>query len=114
MGLSDRRLAPAIMAMHDKPQHAWSLKELARVAGMSRARFAVHFRRIVGTTPFDYLTDWRIGAVQTMLRKGESLKMIAPAVGYESSTALTRVFKQKLGLSPTDWLRENSVATEGR
>jgi AraC-like DNA-binding protein len=49
-----------------------------------------------------------------MLRKGESLKLIAPAVGYESSTALTRIFKQKLGLSPTEWLVENRSVAESR
>jgi transcriptional regulator GlxA family with amidase domain len=114
MGLSDPRLAQAITAMHDRPQHPWSLKELARLAGMSRARFALHFHQMVGLTPFEYLTDWRIGIAQTMLRKGESLKLIAPAVGYESSTALTRIFKQKLGLSPTEWLVENRSVAESR
>jgi AraC-like DNA-binding protein len=114
MGLSDPRLAQAITAMHDRPQHPWSLKELARLAGMSRARFALHFHQMVGVTPFEYLTDWRIGIAQTMLRKGESLKLIAPAVGYKSSTALTRIFKQKLGLSPTEWLVENRSVAESR
>ncbi|MBV8436241.1 MAG: hypothetical protein JOY95_01860 [Silvibacterium sp.] len=33
-----------------------------------------------------------------------SLKLIAPAVGYANATALTRVFMQKLGVSPSEWL----------
>jgi AraC-like DNA-binding protein len=111
VGLNDPRLAKAITAIHEQPEHLWSLKELAQLAGMSRARFALHFHEIVGVTPFEYLTDWRIGIAQTMLRKGESLKLIAPSVGYQSSTALTRVFKQRLGLSPTEWLvKSRSVA----
>jgi AraC-like DNA-binding protein len=38
-----------------------------------------------------------------MLRKGNSLKLIASGVGYADTTALTRVFKQRVGISP-EWL----------
>lgn len=107
MGLADPRLATAIAAIHQRPEHAWSLKELAHVAGMSRARFALHFREIVGVTPFDYIADWRIGVAQDLLRRGKPLKIVAPSAGYASSTALTRAFRQRIDLSPTEWLSRN-------
>ena len=102
--LADARLAKAMTAMHERPEHPWSLGELARTAGMSRARFAVSFRHIVGTTPLDYLTDWRISVAQTLLKRGKPLKSVAPAVGYMSPVAFTRVFTKRLGVSPTVWL----------
>jgi AraC-like DNA-binding protein len=104
LGLGDERLAKAIEAMHKHPEIAWSLEQLAQCAGMSRARFAAHFREVVGMTPFDYLTNWRLGVAQTMLRKGNSLKLIASAVGYANATALTRVFTQRVGMSPSEWI----------
>ncbi len=107
MGLVDPRLAKAIAAMHERPEHTWSLETLAQTADMSRARFAFHFRQVVGVTPFDYLTDWRIGVAQTLLKKGKPLKIVAPSVGYASSTALTRVFCQRVGVSPTEWMTQN-------
>jgi AraC-like DNA-binding protein len=103
-GLADARLAQALHAMHERPEHAWSLEELAQKAGMSRPRFAVHFRRTVGSTAFDYLTDWRIGLAQTLLKKGRSLKIVAPSVGFASSTALSRAFSRRIGTSPSEWL----------
>jgi AraC-like DNA-binding protein len=109
IGLSDSRLSRAIEAMHQHPETSWSLEQLAQLAGMSRARFAVYFRQIVGTTPFDYLTNWRLGIAQTMLRKGNSLKLIASAVGYTNATALTRVFTQRLGMSPSEWLARSQL-----
>jgi AraC-like DNA-binding protein len=105
LGLADARLANAIHAIHDRPEHTWSLEELADAAGMSRARFAVHFRNVVGVTPFDYLADWRIGVAQSLLKQGKPLKIVALSVGYASSGALTRVFCQRIGLSPKAWLR---------
>jgi AraC-like DNA-binding protein len=107
MGLADARVAPAIAAIHQKPEHPWSLEELAQAAGMSRARFAAHFHKVVGITPFDYLADLRMGIAQTLLKRGEPLKIVAPSVGYASSTALTRVFSQRIGLSPTRWMARN-------
>jgi AraC-like DNA-binding protein len=119
MGLADPRLAKAIAAMHEKPEHQWSLEALAGKAGMSRARFAAHFREVVGVTPFEYLTDWRIGVAQTLLKQGKPLKIVAPSVGYASSTALTRAFCQRVGQSPSEWTMQNrarirhaGVATE--
>ena len=104
MGLTDLRLGKAIESMHKHPETSWSLEQLAQRAGMSRARFAAYFREVVGMTPFDYLTNWRLGITQTMLRKGNSLKLIASAVGYSNPTALTRVFTQRVGMPPSEWL----------
>ena len=103
LGLSDERLSKALMAMHQHPEGPWDLDRLADVAGMSRARFAAHFREVVGVTPMAYLKSWRMAIVKTMLRRGEPLKSIATAVGYESSTALSRIFTQSTGQSPTHW-----------
>jgi transcriptional regulator GlxA family with amidase domain len=107
LGLADERLGKSIEAMHNHPETSWSLQQLAQRAGMSRARFAARFRQVVGMTPFDYLTNWRLGVTQTMLRRGNSLKLIASAVGYANATALTRVFTQRLGVSPSEWLARN-------
>jgi len=102
-GLVDTQLVKAITAMHEQPEHNWSLEKLAHTAGMSRARFAAHFRQTVGTTPLDYLTDWRVSVAQTLLKSGKPLKLVAPEVGYSHPVALTRVFTKRIGLSPTKW-----------
>lgn len=112
--LADARLANAVAAMHDHPGRSWSLEELADVAGMSRSRFANNFRETVGTTPHDYLTDWRLSIVQSQLKKGKSLKAIAGTVGYQSPAALTRVFTSRLGLSPSAWLGQMRATTQER
>ena len=108
-GLADPRLAKAITAMHESPEHAWSLDELARTAGMSRARFAAGFRETVGTPPLDYLTDWRVSVAQTLLRRGKPLKVVAPAVGYSSPAAFSRVFAKRVGASALDWVAAQAV-----
>ena len=102
--LDDPRLSKAITAMHERPEYAWSLETLAQEAGMSRARFAIRFRESVGTTPLEYLTDWRISVVQSLLKRGKPIKTIALSVGYQSPAALRRIFTKKLGIPPSQWL----------
>ncbi|MFM9834800.1 MAG: AraC family transcriptional regulator [Methylophilaceae bacterium] len=104
-GLADKRLAKALTAMHNEPSLNWSLEALADKAGMSRARFAVHFREVVGTTPIDHLTKWRIGLAQTLLKKGKPIGIVANEVGYSGAVVFSRIFKAKIGLTPKTWLQ---------
>jgi AraC-like DNA-binding protein len=101
--LADTRLAQAVKAMHEKPSHPWTLETLADASGMSRARFAANFKATVGTTPLDYLTDWRLSIAQNLIRQGKPLKSIATQVGYQSAAAFSRVFAKRLGITPTEW-----------
>lgn len=112
-GLSDPRLAKALVAIHEDPVRTWELSDMASLAGMSRARFAVHFREITGDTPADYLASWRITLAQSMLRAGRPLKHVALEVGYGSPSALTRAFIRKIGQPPTRWLRQEAQAEAG-
>jgi AraC-like DNA-binding protein len=108
-GLSDTRLAKALIAIHEDPARQWELSDMAERAGMSRARFAVRFREVTGKTPADYLASWRVMLAQRMFRRGMQLKHVAYDVGYGSASALTRVFLRKLGCSPTEWLKRESA-----
>ena len=102
-GLSHPRLRGALVALHESPASDWTLDALAREAGMSRSVFAAAFRETVGTTPGQYLQDWRIALAQQALRRGRPLKVVAADVGYGSETALSRAFKARTGQSPRAW-----------
>lgn len=103
-GLADPQLARTLTAMHESPQKAWSLESLAELAAMSRTGFASRFKKIVGVGPAEYLTDWRIALAKKHLNLGCSVKLIAPELGYANASALSRVFAQRTGMSPREWL----------
>jgi AraC-like DNA-binding protein len=112
--LSDTHLSKAVAVIHQEPEHAWTLEELGRIAGMSRARFAAHFLAVMGQTPFEYLALWRIGVAQSLLKRGEPLKMIAPSVGYASAGALIKSFSHHVGVPPMTWLASQQTGEVGR
>ncbi|MFP3891012.1 AraC family transcriptional regulator [uncultured Ralstonia sp.] len=109
-GLSDLRLARAMVAVHGAPGAAWTLDAMAVQAGMSRSAFAAAFKQIVGQTPADYVVDWRVSLAQTRLREGRPIKLLAEELGYAGPSALSRVFKERTGVSPRDWRKQLGLA----
>jgi AraC-like DNA-binding protein len=99
-GLTDPRLAKALTEMHEAPNRPWKLEHLAEIAGMSRTRFAEHFRKLVGQTPIEYLTHWRMTVARQLLGKGKPVKSVATQVGYDSAAAFSRVFSRLTGQPP--------------
>ena len=104
-GLADPGLALALVAMQEQPGQAWSLARMAECAGMSRSAFAALFMQEVGETPAEHLASWRLSIAQAQLRQGQAIKQIADRLGYANASALSRVFTQKVGVSPREWLK---------
>jgi len=104
--LGDRNVARALDHIHDRPAHAWTLRELARESGVSRSVLAERFHRSVGVPPMLYLTRFRMLLAATLL-SNSSLKMavIAEQVGYTSETAFSRAYKRWAGVGPAAWRR---------
>lgn len=101
-GLADPRLAKALTAIHESPKKSWTLDDLAGIAGMSRTRFAEHFRALIGQAPIDYLTVWRMTVARQLLARGKPVKSVAQQVGYQSAAAFSRVFSRVTGQAPRE------------
>ncbi len=102
-GLTDERLAKALVAMHDEPGHGWTLEAMAQEAHMSRSAFAARFKELVGQPPADYLSDWRILVAQDRLRAGSSVSRTATELGYATASSFSRAFAQRVGRPPREW-----------
>jgi AraC-like DNA-binding protein len=102
--LSDRHMSVAIASIHSDPGHAWTLQALAERVGMSRSVFALRFREIVGVTPMEYLTRWRmLLAAERLKNSAEGLSAIAQSLGYESDSAFGKAFRRVMGCSPRQY-----------
>jgi AraC-like DNA-binding protein len=113
--LRDPHLHRAIQAMHANLDAEWSLEALAETAGLSRAAFALRFKRLAGDTPAHYLARIRIQRAMDMLRSTEdNLESIAERVGYRDPFVFSKAFKRLQGASPREFrksLRENPLPT---
>ena len=107
-GLAHPQLSKVLLAIHETPEQQWGLDAMAEYGLMSRSKFADLFKRIVGQSPGDYLIDWRIVVAKSLLHQSKPVTLVANAVGYENGSALARVFRKKLGMSPKEWLEKTS------
>ncbi|MCX6594235.1 MAG: AraC family transcriptional regulator [Acidobacteria bacterium] len=100
-GLGDPQLARALTAIHRAPEKPWTVEQLAAEAGLSRSGFAARFSLLVGQTPAEYLTAWRMHRGAELLRKTQlGLAEISLRAGYESEAAFSRAFRRVHGIAP--------------
>jgi AraC-like DNA-binding protein len=104
-------MARVLAQMHEAPDRPWTLDELSREAGLSRAAFSRNFRASVGEPPHSYLTRWRMGTAARMLAETDlRLIEIASRVGYHSEFSFSRAFKSARGVSPIQYRRTAATA----
>ncbi len=77
-----------------------------------RKSFPVWFKRALVFYPREYLIHHRIEAGKLLLKEAEaSVTEIALAVGFSSLSSFCNTFKNREGISPTQW-RERNIRTE--
>jgi AraC-like DNA-binding protein len=109
-GVGDRVVGAALNLLHKRPAHAWTLEELAREAGTSRSVLAERFQQLVGSSPMQYLMQWRMLLAANLLsRSSAPLARIAEDVGYQTDTAFSRAFRREYGAPPAAWRRRHAA-----
>jgi AraC-like DNA-binding protein len=112
-GVGDRIVGAALNAMHKDPAHAWTVEELARTAATSRSVLAERFQHLVGSSPMQYLTQWRMLIASNLLcRSNAPLASIAQDVGYQTDTAFSRAFRREFGAPPAAWRRSQAIRAQ--
>lgn len=87
----DPALCRVLDAIHERPGRRWTLKSLARSAGVSRSAFSARFTQVVGISAMLYVRRYRVALAER--RMGEekiSVKQAARACGYRSAGAFRR------------------------
>lgn len=100
--LRDPVLAPALAAIHEKPEQKWTVAALAAEAAVSASLLDQRFREVLGMPPIRYLAGWRMHRAEELLHSTTiSVAAIARRVGYESEEAFSRAFKRARGRPPS-------------
>ncbi len=112
-GIMDKEIAPALAIIHRAPERLWSVEALGREFGMSRSRFAKRFQDVVGQSPLEYLTHWRMYRAAEKLAEGKMvMQVLAASVGYRSEGSFSKAFKRWAGQSPAQYRRSATHAKE--
>jgi AraC-like DNA-binding protein len=101
--MSNIKVAKSLEIIHSQFNTKLTLDSVAKVIGISRSQFAVVFTNLIGQTFYDYLTSHRVRVAQRLILEKKSIKVVAAAVGFSSSSAFIRKFKEETGISPGKW-----------
>lgn len=84
-----------------------NLNTLAGIAQLSKYHFLRLFYQYVNTTPIHYLNTIRLERAKNyLLGTNYSVKKIAYEVGFHSLQPLNNLFKERLGLTPSEYRKK--------
>lgn len=83
-----------------------SLAFLSHILFTSKYHLLRLFKRYYGLTPKQYLTMLRLEKSKEFLKKGMSVSEVCYMVGYNTHSSFCTLFKNKIGLTPTEFQKE--------
>ena len=111
----DPRVGQAREFLHDSVESPTTLDDVARVAGLSRARLCALFHQHMGTTPMAYLEDLRLErAARLLLFSADGIGAIADRLGYSERGYFDKRFKRRWGVTPRGYRSGGSTEPSDR
>ncbi len=99
--LRDPFAAAAVRLLHERPDHPWTVDELARAVALSRSALSERFKAATGESPRRYLTRIRLTRAAEELRTTDApVYEIARRYGYGSDVSFSKAFRRAVGVSP--------------
>ena len=80
-----------------------NLNLLSHIRFVSKFHLLRLFTKYYGQTPKQYLTDKRIEKSKEYLKKGMNITETCFAIGFESPSSFSTLFKSITGLTPTEF-----------
>lgn len=93
-------------------QNTLSVESLAEQMNLSNRTLQRKIQSLFGMNYTEYVRKIQIQRVIQELENGSSIKMAARIAGFRDQAYLTRVFRQTLNMSPTEYRNQHLVQTE--
>ena len=95
----DNPVYKAIKYIQDNIKQPISINQLAYELNMSDTNFCNSFKKIIGITPKEYITNLKLTYAKDML-KNQNVTEVAYDLGYENISHFIALFKIKYGITP--------------
>lgn len=105
--LSRRSLTDVVEYIESNLNQNLSLQEIAEVANLSSFHFLRQFKRTFLVTPHYYVLHRRVERAKLLLQnEAISIQDVATMVGFVDPGHFSKAFKQRTGLSPSQYRRQ--------
>lgn len=101
----------ALRYIENNYAHTVNIQVIADYLNIERTYLYRLFKDITGSSPQEYLLDYRIRRACNLLKETDlPVNDIARSVGYNDALYFSRLFKQKKGRTPTRYRKESTSA----
>ncbi len=105
-------VATAVSLLHARPNHAWTVQELASQVAMSESQLSRLFRSQLHTSPAAFLRRTRTDHMAGLLASGTvNISRAAAAAGWASPSTASRAFRRRYGVSPRQFLEQSRLGS---
>lgn len=102
--IGEKRMRKFLNFIENNYSQNITLAELAKSANVSKSECLRSFKSTMQTTPYKYLTEYRLSKAASLLKNSDELiGNIATLVGIEQSSHFGKLFKEKTGMSPREY-----------
>lgn len=102
--IGEKRMRKFLNFIENNYSQNITLAELAKSANVSKSECLRSFKSTMQTTPYKYLTEYRLSKAASLLKNSDELiGNIATFVGIEQSSHFGKLFKEKTGMSPREY-----------
>ncbi len=99
----------AIMLLHENYAEPYDAAKTATAVGLSPSYLRALFEKWVGESPQQFHTRYRIDQAKRLLtQQSLSISEVAYHVGYNDVRYFSRVFKQRTGVTPTQYAKRGA------
>lgn len=100
----DEKISIIMAYIENNLQHDITINTLSSLVHFHPNYFINFFKDAIGIPPMEYINSMRIEQSKKLLQDDEiPIKNVATRVGFKASYYFSRIFKQKTGLSPSDF-----------
>lgn len=87
-----------------------TVEDIASYVGLSRSHLFRSFQTVLGVSPKEYLTDFRIKQSCYLLEHSNlSITAIANSIGFDNSLYFSKAFHKKKGMSPKEYRKKGET-----
>ena len=102
------RISEVVSFIHLNYHLPLDIDYLAKMCSLSRSRFLHVFKEHMGTSPLHYPLRFKIEKAKELLTVGSlSVSQVSAMVGFEDPFYFSRVFKQYVGLPPSEFRKRH-------
>ena len=105
-----QRFAPALEYINAHFNEPVQVNKLAKLVGLSKSRFHKVFKQAFNISPTEYQLRLKIKESQKLLLFSDlNMAQIAEKNGYIDQFYFSRTFRKRIGQSPTQYRKENTI-----